>query len=146
MADLAEFFRKKKEAIAQLESNREGLLEEWLEALSQLYAQLERWLEPAQAEGLKIRRYEKEITEYELGNYKAPALELSFGLETVHLEPVARFIVGGAGRVDMDSPRGIFKLIRDPATRGWFLVRKTLADAEPLNEDSFATLIQEIFA
>ncbi|MFN4218245.1 MAG: hypothetical protein ACK4HB_03055 [Candidatus Bipolaricaulia bacterium] len=146
MADLAEFFRKKKKAIAQLESDRERLLKEWLEALNKLYKQLEEWLKPAQAEGLKIRRYEKEITEYELGTYQVPALEISFGLRTVHLEPVARFIVGGAGRVDMDSPRGIFKLIRDPATRRWLLVRKTLADAEPLNENSFATLIQEIFA
>lgn len=145
MADLAEFFRKKKETIAQLESDREELLKEWLEALSKLYDQLERWLKPAQSEGLKIRRYQKEITEYDLGTYQASALEISFGPRTVHFEPVARFIVGGIGRVDIDSPRGIFKLIRDPDTREWFLVRTTLAKAEPLDENSFATLIQEIF-
>ncbi len=146
MADLAEFFRKKKESVVQLESDKERLLNEWREALAKLYDQLEQWLKPAQAEGLQIKSYEKEISEYELGTYHAPAREISFGLRTVRLEPVARFIVGGAGRVDIYSPRGIFKLIRDPDTRGWFLVRKTLADAEPLNENSFATLIQEIFA
>jgi hypothetical protein len=146
MADLAEFFRKQKKAIAQLESNREKLLKEWLEALGKLYDQLERWLKPAQVEGLKIRRYQKEITEHALGTYQAPALEISFGWRTVRFEPVARFIVGGAGRVDIDSLRGIFKLIRDDDKRTWFLVRKKLADAEPLDENSFATLIQEIFA
>lgn len=146
MADLAEFFRKKKEVVAQLEGRKEKILEEWLEALGKLYDQLEQWLRPAQAEGLKIRRYQKEISEYELGTYQAPALEICFGLSKVRIEPVARFIVGGAGRVDIDSSRGIFKLIRDSGTQGWFIVRKTLANAEPLSESSFEALIKEIFA
>nr|BAL56650.1 hypothetical conserved protein [uncultured Acetothermia bacterium]BAL56851.1 hypothetical conserved protein [uncultured Acetothermia bacterium]BAL59319.1 hypothetical conserved protein [Candidatus Acetothermum autotrophicum] len=145
MTDLAEFFRKKKEAVAQLESRREQVLEDWLKALNNLYDKLDRWLKPAVSEGLKVRRYQKEIIEYELGTYQAPALEISFGLRTVHFEPVARFIVGGAGRVDVNSPRGIFKLIRDPDTQEWLLVRRTLADAEPLNKNSFETLIKEIF-
>jgi hypothetical protein len=146
MSDLAEFFRKKKEGVAPLESRKEEILKEWLEALNSLIHQLERWLEPALGEGLKIELDQKEITEYDLGTYSAPALKISFGSRMVRVEPVARFIVGGTGRVDIDSPRGIFKLIRDPATRRWFLVRRTLAEAEPLTETSFSRLMQEIFA
>ncbi|MCL6642387.1 MAG: hypothetical protein K6T71_03580 [Candidatus Bipolaricaulota bacterium] len=146
MSELAEFFRKKREGVAQLESHKEKMLGEWLEALNSLIRQLEQWLEPALAEGLKIEPYQKEITEYDLGTYQAPALEVSFGSRKMRIEPVARFIVGGTGRVDIDSSRGIFKLIRDPATGSWFLVRRTLAEAEPLAENSFSRLIQEIFA
>jgi len=146
MSELAKFFRKKREAVAQSALPREKILEEWLEALNSLIRQLEQWLEPALAEGLKIEPYQKEIAEYDLGTYSAPALKISFGSRTVHVEPVARFIVGGTGRVDIDSSRGIFKLIRDPATGRWFLVRRTLAEAEPLTETSFSRLMQEIFA
>lgn len=56
MSDLAEFFRKKKAAIAQLEPHREKVLHEWLEALEKLAQQLMQWLEPAMNEGLTVKR------------------------------------------------------------------------------------------
>jgi len=148
MNDLAEFFRKKKESVAQLElnNNKEEMLQEWLDALQKLFDQFRRWLEPAVNEGLVVKLYHKEIAEEDLGTYQAPALEVSFGLRRVRIEPIARLIIGGAGRVDVDSWRGIFKFIRSVPQGEWYLVRKGLAEAEPLEERVFTNLIKEIFA
>ncbi len=146
MNDLVEFFRKKKESVAQLELDKEKMLQEWLDALKKLFDQFEKWLEPATNEGLAVKPYHKEIAEEDLGMYQAPALEVSFGLRKVRIEPIARLIIGGAGRVDVDSWRGIFKLIRSAPQGEWYLVRKSLAEREPLDERVFTNLIKEIFA
>ncbi len=145
MNELAEFFRKKKGAVAQLESEGAKMLQDWLEVLGKLNKQLIEWLGAATHEGLAIKPYSKEIAEERLGTYQAPALEVTFGGIKMRVEPVARFVVGGYGRVDIDSRRGIFKLILDDKG-AWLLVRRSLADAEPLTESSFSKLVQEIFA
>lgn len=86
--------------------------EEWVERLNRLFATISDYLSPY-AEGGKIRltRNKKEISEEYIGRYNAPTLGISIGLAQVQLVPVARYIIGAGGRVDMIGPSGIIRLL-----------------------------------
>lgn len=147
MNDLAEFFKKKKEALDKWETNKKQQLSEWQQALDQLTLQLTKWLRPAVTQGLKIKPYFVEISEEVYGTYNAPALELVFGPTSIHIKPVALAIVGASGRVDIESPKGTFILVRRPGTKDWFLTRAGRWNgAQVLNEEVFTELIKEIFS
>src|SRR6185295_6689793 len=74
----------------------------WLEAIRGLYANLRSWLSESEKEGLvKIVDADKAITERLLGTYDAPVLRLLFADQCVVIVPVARYVFGGVGRVDM---------------------------------------------
>ncbi len=146
MSDLGEFFRRKKEQEAEWQRERTEILKEWLGELVELRNRLLYWLRPAISAGVKVKLPQIEISEEILGTYKAPALEIAFGLRRALIRPVARIIVGGQGRVDIESPLGNFLLIRRSPEAGWFLIRKSWDDAKPLTEEVFADLIKDIFS
>jgi hypothetical protein len=144
MIDLATFFREKKERLYEEEQRRKEVLEEWQRALEGLFDNIKRWLQPAEKEGLKVQPGSRVITEELLGEYEVPTLILRFGRQKVEIVPVGRFILGGAGRVDIDFAGGKTLLIRRTTDGPWLIVREK--EEEELSETTFSALLQEIFS
>jgi hypothetical protein len=78
----------------------EKLRDEWLSRLSTLVESVQSW---AQEIGWSTRRIEKQLEESQIGSYRAPALLLQEGTTRLLLEPIARFVPGADGIVDLYS-------------------------------------------
>ena len=78
--------------------NWEGIRDEWVRAVEELVKSVEGW---CRALGWPTRRIEKRMAETKLGEYVAPALLIQVDLTKLMLEPVARFVPGADGVVDL---------------------------------------------
>lgn len=73
----------------------------WLKQLSELYTQIQSWLEEYKREGyLEFSATTTLITEDQIGQYSAPILKISIGNRTLIFEPIGTLIIGAQGRVD----------------------------------------------
>ncbi len=114
---------------------------EWLAAINDLLDQISTWLKPAADEGLlKLARGEIVVREEALGVYQAPVLQIQSGVRVVSVEPIARVVFGGTGRIDMGHGPKSRVLIRtrqnkwmlstpDPKDKGRELTEETLSEA-----------------
>ena len=76
----------------------EAVKKEWVSRLSNLIDTIKN---SAEESGWRTRRIDKTITERELGSYKVPVLLMEKDTVEVVLNPVARFVPGAEGAVDM---------------------------------------------
>ena len=76
----------------------EQVRDEWVRAVEQLVADVEAWCE---ANGWPTRRIEKRLDDSQIGEYAAPAVLIQVDLVKLLLEPVARFVPGGNGLIDL---------------------------------------------
>lgn len=77
---------------------READKSEWLAALDQLLKDCEGW---SRHQGWEAKRDAKEITDDFLSRYEAPVLLIHSPQGRLLVDPVARYTVGGEGRVDL---------------------------------------------
>jgi hypothetical protein len=127
----------------------EAVKSEWLNGLSALYAQISAWLEPLQKEGLvKVTQKQMTIREESLGVYEAPALEVEAGGRKVFLEPIARMVFGGSGRVDMGHGPLSRVLIREPKETGhWVISAGSPSDGvQELSEKTFSDALKHLLS
>lgn len=78
--------------------NWERVRDDWVGAVEELAKTVEGW---CQARGWPTRRIDKRMTEAKLGEYVVPALLIQVDLTKLMLEPVARFVPGADGVVDL---------------------------------------------
>ena len=71
---------------------------EWLGRLHSLVDEVEGW---ARTSGWRTRRIAKTVSERRLGTYKVPVLLMEKDAVEVVLNPVARFVPGAEGAVDL---------------------------------------------
>src|SRR6202046_5436336 len=83
---------------ARLEIDSAAVKSEWLNRLDILVDEIKSW---AQTSGWRTRRIDKTITESRLGTYKVPVLLMEKDTVEVVLNPVARFVPGASGAVDL---------------------------------------------
>lgn len=76
----------------------EQLLEGWLHQLSKLFDDVEGW---ARDQDWSTRRIEVTLRESPFGKYQAPALLLQHEATKAFLEPIARYVPGANGAVDL---------------------------------------------
>jgi hypothetical protein len=84
----------------------------WLGKLRELYEHVSSWLKPYPE--IKIDEKTKQISEEALGTYQAPTLLLSIGSDLIQLDPIATFLFGARGRVDITGPKGVSRLLLVP--------------------------------
>lgn len=120
---------------------RDKIRDEWVAAVRALVDQVAVWLKPAtEAKLLTLRALERDHSEDRLGRYTVPTLEIMTPNGTpVLLEPYARMIVGGKGRVDMHSGSRSTMLVRGDKG-GWFFALRSPKGIkqEPLSEETFS--------
>ncbi len=80
------------------EIDSDAVKREWLDRLGTLVEEVKGW---AQASGWRTRRIDKTVTERRLGTYKVPVLLMEKDTVEVVLNPVARFVPGANGAVDL---------------------------------------------
>jgi hypothetical protein len=76
----------------------EAVKTEWLGRLGSLVDEIERW---ARVSGWRTRRIAKTVNERRLGTYRVPVLLMEKDTVEVVLNPVARFVPGADGAVDL---------------------------------------------
>lgn len=151
MADLMEFLTKKRDDSDRQRKETEALLIEWRESVRALYDSIIGWMDEPYRMGMV--RFDdtnnKPITEERFGPYEIQMLALEFQYPTtrVVLEPVARFIVGGRGRVDISGRGGRFKIIRDRDGAEWSVILADETGAKPFkrapfNVDTFTSVLE----
>jgi hypothetical protein len=76
----------------------EAVKAEWLDRLNALVGEVEGW---ARASGWRTRQIAKTVSERRLGTYRVPVLLMEKDTVEVVLNPVARFVPGADGAVDL---------------------------------------------
>ena len=87
---------------------------EWRETLESLFREIRAWLaemEPAPI----VEDSTTQIIEKKSGEYEAPMLVVKRGEGEFRVQPIARWVVGEEGRVDMIGGDGPFILVRAKA-------------------------------
>lgn len=88
----------------------------WLGNLQDLDVKVRGWLAEYAAEGdIEVSTEDVLLNEERVGYYKAPQVKIRVGSNWVKLKPIGTFLIGAYGRVDMEGPRGICRLILVPA-------------------------------
>jgi hypothetical protein len=127
----AEEIDKARVALQQIvEVVRSQLRAEWLATVEQLFQQAETW---ARKQGWEVKRDHKRLDETLLGAMEIPVLLIHTTRGRLLLDPIARFVVGGDGLVDLcvmpsfDSVRlvrngkgwQVYPLVGDGPPRRW---------------------------
>jgi hypothetical protein len=120
---------------------------EWRSAVADLIAKIEGWLADAKSENLVVMTRELAwLHEAQLGQYQVTLLTVQLpGQQVLTVRPVARFVLGAEGRVDVTvGPRSAM-LVRDKGGR-WLLARQTPPALRPiaLTERVFNSVVVEL--
>lgn len=105
----------------QAEANAAALTPEqdkqrWLDNLRELGGMVHEWLAEYATDGdIEVQTQEILLSEDQVGRYKAPQVKIRVGSQLVKLRPIGTFLIGAYGRVDMEGPRGVCRLILVPA-------------------------------
>jgi hypothetical protein len=83
---------------ARPEIDSDAVKREWLDRLGTLVEEVKCW---AHASGWRTRRIDKTVSERGLGTYEVPVLLMERDTVEVVLNPVARFVPGANGAVDL---------------------------------------------
>jgi hypothetical protein len=118
--------------------------EEWIETIHELFVQITGW---AAARKWTVSTKSLELTEDLLGTYQVPSLTLQTGRGAVMLEPVARRVMGAAGRIDLYAYPSLFRVMLLRSTKdGQWLIRTDsgIFIKQPWNEETFAELVEDL--
>jgi hypothetical protein len=117
--------------------------DEWLGAVDALRQQVRGW---AEQQGWSVTQAEREVTEDEIGTYEVAALEIDAPQGELILEPIARFVGGAAGRVDLSVWPSLFRvmLLRDSNSH-WVVHTESGIDwPNPWGEHTFVDLAKRL--
>jgi len=89
---------KEKAKLEAIAKKRASDRHAWLDLLGNLVTTVQGWAEKL---GWVTKRTDKKMEDYEIGNYKAPALLLQRAASRLFLEPVTRAAPGAEGLVDL---------------------------------------------
>ena len=133
--DFDEFVKRqvseaKKQAEETLDLEKEK--SSWISRLHELYKMAKSSLDTYIKDGrIQFALEERELREELLGSYQAPAARITVGRSVVTLEPVATFLIGARGRVDMTGPRGLVRFLIVPRESHGITVRVTVGARKP---------------
>lgn len=139
------------------EARRPEIIACWQQSLEALYGRIEGWLQPHVDEGvLRIGQGSTRLAEEMLGHYDAPTRTLAAGPAIVMLQPAARVIIGGKGRVDLyrqgrsGRDERVTLIREDDAVEARWHLRRPLAetgnprDLQPLTQTVFETALDSL--
>lgn len=105
-ADEFEKFIEKKNKESQSEAKVDWNKEkkEWLKYLSDLHTDIEGFLSKyVKAKKINLKKYPVIIEEENIGEYRANAISIQIGNESVVLRPIGTMLIGSKGRVDIEG-------------------------------------------
>ncbi|MGO8671813.1 MAG: hypothetical protein ACLQVD_10660 [Capsulimonadaceae bacterium] len=122
------------------------LVSEWQRAIEGLFAGIDQW---SQAASWSTERSDVQKEERPLGSYSVPVLTVSNPNGTVYFEPVARFVSGGSGSVEMYAWPSLYRvrLIRGDDKSEWrILTDSGIFLRQDWNNETFLTLVNDLLS
>lgn len=114
----------------------------WLGWVDQLIQETKTW---AEQEGWSVYLDSKTITEERLGTYPAPVLRIRTAQGELRVEPIALYLVGGEGRVDLEAWPSLnrVRLIRNKEQ--WEIITDSNVPLrQPWNRNTFVQLAKDL--
>jgi hypothetical protein len=131
--------KKQKQALVAPEPEPKQVVEEWTAELNRLFKDFRSWTKEAEEQGLlEIQEQEVHLEDERLGDYDAPALRIQSPRMGIRIVPRARYVVGGRGRVDFETPTQRLMLVRTDENK-WKFARLVghKYETTDLTENSF---------
>src|SRR5262249_10729582 len=126
--------------VANWEQERDA----WVAAVQELVAQAEAW---SHQKNWSVFRDQKEIREDRIGSYHVPVLTIQSAQGRLMLNPIARFIVGAKGRVDLDVFPSYDSVPIIRTDGGWQFKSDDRPELDqPWAEDSFTRIAAELMS
>ncbi len=117
---------------------------EWIVAVEQLVGDVEAWVTKR---NWWVHRELKTVTEDELGSYEVPVLTMQSPTARFVLEPIARYVMGAEGRVDLSIFPSYDRFMIVRADGGWRLRSLDRRDRNfAWSERAFFKVIAELMA
>jgi len=117
----------------------------WVGEVERLASDVQRWSE---ARGWAVRRDAKPVTEDGIGSYQVPVLTILTFIGRVVFDPVARFIVGASGRIELYAFPSFAQVVLVRRNGEWrFLSDADMSDLNRAwNEADFVRTVEELQA
>jgi hypothetical protein len=146
MDDLTEFLKNMKTAEKSGQTKLRNIKDKWMGTIHSLFETIREWIKKAEDEGLvSVYRHNVQLSEKNIGRYTVDKLELLVLDRQIIIEPIARFIDGCDGRVDIFHGHEAFKLLYIENKDEWFIEdKKNPGIQRPLDRDSFVEILQSI--
>jgi len=129
--------KKKREQHVSMTSKRR--LGRWRMSLGELGMKMRNWLDDPIKKGvLELTTRKKQIAEELVGTYEVNVWDVKLGSKVVTFEPIATYVIGAFGRVDVKGPAAGFRLIRESDTGHWSM-------ADPSDPRRTTPLTKELF-
>jgi len=153
--ELAAKLKQKQQGRADKEASADKTIELWPIQVNELYQQIENWLTPLSEAGLGIRRNATRVFESTPSgatfNYAIDQLVLEGNHTSITFDPIARFIPGATGRIDIHAKGQERYLLRTASDHGegHWMTHTTSPSGRPrqepveFNEDNLLTVIEE---
>jgi len=94
MGKLRDLLKAEGERYRSEKAKRQQTLQEWLDLLNGLFAEVDTWLKASDPDGLlEVAAESTVITDPALGEYKAPMRRITLGKTSVEVVPRARYVI-----------------------------------------------------
>jgi hypothetical protein len=121
--------------------SHEGQRDEWVAAVEQVVSDAEAW---ATEQHWSVHRGPKTITESRLGSYEVPALLIRAPAGRFVLDPIARYIVGAAGEIELSAFPSYESVLIIRNDAGWhFVIERPTLD-RPWSKEAFLEIVFEL--
>ncbi|MEA1884869.1 MAG: hypothetical protein U9N62_10175 [Thermotogota bacterium] len=108
---LLDYINKKNEKLREEKFDVEKEKKEWLNELKILFEKIERFLSEIGTEKIEYEMNEINLNEEFFHSYQVQKMDLMISDVQVSIKPIARFVIGAAGRVDIIGPNATAKLV-----------------------------------
>lgn len=116
----------------------------WRTSVRALFEQVRAWVQQHDAAVL-FREENITLVEQRSGPYEMPVLHINSGGRSATLEPVACWIVGADGRVDLTGVGGQEVLVLDEAGGWYWVTDNQLGRLQPLTDALFLQLLEAVW-
>lgn len=123
--------------------------EAWISRCANLMATITDWLTPLHTQRLlEIQSETIPISEDQLGTYEVEALRIVFlQRDIIKFRPVARFIIGASGRVDVVAGGTHLVMLLTKESGEWVFARRNIQlrqfETWPFNKDTFDEFLSQ---
>jgi hypothetical protein len=139
---------KRKQQEASIVDHQQ-IREAWTTDCSNLMTTISNWLGPLQDQKLLEIKSEKiPIFEDQLGEYEVVSLQIVFlRSEVVKIRPVARFIIGAKGRIDISTGGTLLVMMLAKPPGEWVFAKRNIQlgqfETWPFNRDTFDEFLSQ---
>jgi hypothetical protein len=108
---LLEYINKKNEKLREEKFDVEKEKKEWLNELKILFEKIEGFISEIGTEKIEYEMNDINLNEEFFHSYQVQKMDLIISDVQVSIKPIARFVIGAAGRVDIIGPNATAKLV-----------------------------------